>query len=155
MIMSFRESRWKHMVTTSESAAPLQMGRDCARQKARLHCEHEGEEEPARLGPRGLRRRDLVSREGFRPSTVTASSSSSKEGIMGSMSSRRASSSEEGESTRWEPVRGAPAVVDLISMMVLLVKQVHLQKVGAAVAEALVGGSVSFRTGRIPTRSGY
>lgn len=30
------------MVTTSFSAAPLQMGRDCERQKARLHWLHEG-----------------------------------------------------------------------------------------------------------------
>lgn len=39
-------------------------------------------------------------------------------------------------SARWEPVIGLGTLeVDLISMMVLLVKQVHLQKVGAAAGE--------------------
>lgn len=42
-------------------------------------------------------------------------------------------------SAKWAPVIALGVLeVDLISMMVLLVKQVHLQKVGAAVERALL-----------------
>lgn len=110
------------------------MGRDCARQKARLHCEQEGEEAVARL------EEERVSRPG-----VMSSSSEGDETLsIEELSEEEVSEGEEGglsggDSARWEcsralvpPLVPAPAVVDLISIMVLLVKQVHLQKVGAA-----------------------
>lgn len=115
MIMSLRLSRWKHMVTTSFSAAPLQMGRDCARQKARLHWEQEGEDAAARL-------------EWERGCWKSGEEEEEEGGVSWSEGG-------DGGSARCEPVVRTPAggeVVDLISMMVLLVKQVHLQKVGAA-----------------------
>lgn len=45
MNWSLRLSRWKHMVVTSLSAAPLQIGSDCDRQKLRLHWLQDGDEE--------------------------------------------------------------------------------------------------------------
>lgn len=107
------------------------MGRDWERQKARLHWLQDGErEEEARdLRPRG--------------SSDGADDESEEEGSERKVSMEEedvASSSlsllveeESPGSLRCEVERLLE--VDLISMMVLLVKQVHLQKVGAAVEE--------------------
>lgn len=122
------------------------MGRDCARQKALLHCEHEGEEAVARLGaPRGRRRALVGASEG-------------EVSEAGELSSEDVSEVEEGGSSGGSSARmlglvralvPAPAVVDLISIMVLLLKQVHLQNVGDAGREnALVDEATRTRVER-------
>lgn len=154
MIWSFLLSRWKHMVTTSLSAASLQMGRDCDRQKALLHWLHEGET-CARLWPprrravsmpgrrggeeeEGEKRRSFIS--SFPPSSRTDRSTKVEGGS--SWSSCSSVSLSDG-SLRWEDSDPDPdpdpeplvlvlVVLDLISIMVLFVKHVHLQNVGAA-----------------------
>lgn len=143
MIWSLRESRWKHMVTTSFSPAPLQMGRDCDRQKARLHWLHEGEEVCARRWPaweRGMRSGSVV--VGSCSSTlsrrVVSFWSADARGSAGGFDAAGSESvlASVGGSTRCEEEE-VLLDLDLISIIVLLVKQVHLQKVGAALGASI------------------
>lgn len=157
MIWSFLLSRWKHMVTTSLSAAALHMGRDCDRQKALLHWLHVGEA-CARLdggaaAASGRRRRDLGCRGrrwslvlgwgkriAFMSSSASSASASRKDRrgleesgvVVGSSSSSWSSvlSTSEG-ALRWDVVDPRDDL-GVISIIVLLVKHVHLQNVGAA-----------------------
>lgn len=148
MNWSLRLSRWKHMVVTSLSAAPLQMGSDCDRQKFRLHWLHDELEElpcARRVTGRCLLRFFSI------PAISPAPASSSKKSRM-----LRASWSSSSWAASLSPLSGSvglllppdggwwfeggldeepPPVEDLglISMIVLFVKQVHLQNVGAAV----------------------
>lgn len=151
MNWSLRLSRWKHMVVTSLSAAPLQMGSDCDRQKFRLHWLHDEEEElPCARRVTGAAR--LFLRFFSMPVISPAPASSSKKSRMlrasWSSSSWAASllSPSSGSVVPLPPPDGGwcceggldeepPPVEDLglISMIVLFVKQVHLQNVGAAV----------------------
>lgn len=149
MTWSLRLSRWKHMVETSLSAAPLHIGSDCDRQKLRLHwLQEEDEELPcARRDTFRCRRRSSSMM------LLMSASSASSSAAAAIMSSRPAKLRASGSSS-WllllsgsvvsPPDRGwcceggfedEPPVEDLglISMIVLLVKQVHLQNVGAAV----------------------
>lgn len=150
MNWSLRLSRWKHMVVTSLSAAPLQMGSDCDRQKFRLHWLHDEEEELPCARRAG--RCCLFLRFFSMPAISPAPASSSKKSRMlrasWSSSSWAASllSPSSGSVGLLLPPDGGwcceggldeepPPVEDLglISMIVLFVKQVHLQNVGAAV----------------------
>lgn len=151
MNWSLRLSRWKHMVVTSLSAAPLQIGSDCDRQKFRLHWLHdELEELPCARRVTGAAR--LLLRFFSMPAISPAPASSSKKSRM-----LRASWSSSSVGSSLSPLSGSvglllpppdggwcceggldeepPPVEDLglISMIVLFVKQVHLQNVGAAV----------------------
>lgn len=140
MNWSLRLSRWKHMVVTSLSAAPLQIGRDCERQKLRLHWLQDGDEELpfARRASRCLLLPSSWPSTSPSPAPTSRASSWSLSSV--SLSSSLGSSgcglvvpSDGG----WccEGGLDEPPVEDLglISMIVLLVKQVHLQNVGAAV----------------------
>jgi len=149
MTWSLRLSRWKHMVETSLSAAPLQMGSDCDRQKLRLHWLQDGEEELP------FARRDILFSSRRRSLSsmmlLMSSSSSSAAAMMSSRPARlRASwlsswswllssgllvSTADGGWCCEGGFEDEPPVEDLvlISMIVLFVKQVHLQNVGAAV----------------------
>lgn len=131
-------------MTTSFSAAPLQMGNDCDRQKARLHWLQEAEawaRRPARgsmigSGEGSCRSGNRLSRSGS-----DASLSSGAAEAVGSGAGAEAEvdvelevlSASGGGSLTWDE---GLELVDwcLISIIVLLLKQVHLQKVGAAVA---------------------
>lgn len=124
MIWSCRESRWKHIVTTSFSAAPLHIGSDCDRQNARLHWLHDGEACARRAGLRGM-----MGSTAWSSSRPSRTERGSADGSAGDVSS---ASSEPSGSFRWEPGM-LPVDLDLISIMVLLEKHVHLQNVGAAI----------------------
>lgn len=102
------------MVTTSLSAAPLQIGSDCDRQKLRLHWLQDGDEA-------------LPCARCDSP----AFSSSASLGGPGVLLPSEAGGwcCEGGLDDEEPPVED----LGLISIIVLLVKQVHLQKVGAAV----------------------
>lgn len=150
MNWSLRLSRWKHMVVTSLSAAPLQMGSDCDRQKFRLHWLHDEEEElPCARRVAGAACLPLL-RFFSMPAISPAPASSSKKSRM-----LRASWSSSSVGSSLSPLSGSvglllpsdggwcceggldgePLPVEdlgLISMIVLFVKQVHLQNVGAA-----------------------
>lgn len=137
MTWSWRESRWKHMVTTSFSAAPLQMGSDCDRQKARLHWLQEPVVWVWRAAARGMMgsRAGSSSRASRRErgsSSVPAEGAGveSGEGVSSVLLSSSSPSFEVSGSFAWVP--GIVLDLDLISIMVLLVKQVHLQNVGGA-----------------------
>lgn len=132
MNWSLRLSRWKHMVVTSLSAAPLQIGSDCDRQKLRLHWLHDGDEE--------LPCARRASRVPSLPSPSAAASKSARP--RASWSSAELSSLSSGSVVPSDGgwcceggLDGELPVEDLgfISMIVLLVKQVHLQNVGAAI----------------------
>lgn len=149
MNWSLRLSRWKHMVETSLSAAPLQIGRDCDRQKLRLHWAQDPDEEPAcaRRAPRFCGRDGSVFLMPIVSSSAAAIISSRSEVKLrasGSSSSLLLSLLSSGSVGFVSPPEGGwcceggfeePPVGDLgfISMIVLFVKQVHLQNVGAAV----------------------
>lgn len=139
------------MVTTSFSVAPLQMGRDWERQKARLHWLQEGLVVWARRaldwkrfwGDCGRSVSGVMS-EGWAavaslevsgvawlsPSSEEDGTSGAVDGVEDGEGVSVSSSLVGGSSLRWEdePVDD----LDLISMMVLLLKHVHLQNVGAA-----------------------
>lgn len=128
MNWSLRLSRWKHMVVTSLSAAPLQIGSDCDRQKLRLHWLQDDEEELP------------FARRASRCGLVSSSSAPLSRESCWSSSAPSASSTgsvvpSDGGWCCEGGLDGEPPLEDLglISMIVLLVKQVHLQNVGAAV----------------------
>lgn len=154
MTWSLRLSRWKHMVVTSLSAAPLQMGSDCDRQKFLLHWLHDELEElpcARRVGFR-LFLRFFISTPAISPAPASSSKKSRTLRASWSSSSWAASfvspcSSSGSVGLLLPPPDGGwcceggldeepPPVEDLglISMIVLFVKQVHLQNVGAAVS---------------------
>lgn len=151
-------------MTTSFSVAPLQMGRDCDRQKARLHWLQDGlvcvcarrllRVRKRCWGDWGLRSESGVlppsgwvsSRRGVPPLLLLSEGGTSGvvEGVVVEVVVstcpvvvEEEDESEPGPSSLWEggvPPPPPPVVdLDLISMMVLLLKQVHLQNVGAAV----------------------
>ncbi|KAK0615616.1 hypothetical protein B0T17DRAFT_538618 [Bombardia bombarda] len=131
MNWSLRLSRWKQLVTTSFSSAPLQMGRLYCRQKARLHCVQLEE------AARGVSERLLVWRLSERERA------SGRRLCCGSVPPRAEEVvvvEEEGasEAVEWEGGGGGGggglSCCGPRGMMVLLVKQVHLQKVGAEAA---------------------
>lgn len=144
MNWSLRLSRWKHMVETSLSAAPLQMGSDCERQKLRLHWLQDPDEEPAwaRRAPRFCGR-VLMPMVSSSAAAIISSRSEVKVRASWSSSSWLSSSGSVGLVLVSPPDGGwccdggleEPGVEDFgfISMIVLFVKQVHLQNVGAAV----------------------
>lgn len=128
---------------TSLSAAPLQIGSDCERQKLRLHWLQEGDEELP-FARRASRVGVVVPSTSPPPSRVSCSLSSAS---LSSSSTGSGSGSAVPSDGGWcceGGLDGEPPVEDLglISMIVLLVKQVHLQNVGAAVY--VDAGSVSW-----------
>lgn len=141
MTWSLRLSRWKHMVETSLSAAPLQMGRDCDRQKLRLHWPQGPAEDP----PWARRGWDLFLMPIVSSSAAAIISSSSEGKLRASWSSSAGAvglvlvlvSPPDG-GLSCDGGLGAPPGEDFgfISMIVLFVKQVHLQNVGAVAATA-------------------
>lgn len=112
------------------------MGRDWERQKARLHWLQDGErEEGARdLRPRGSSDGDDAD-EGSERKVVSIASSKAKSSAL--LRSAEETEEESLGSLRCDVERVLE--VDFISMIVLLVKQVHLQKVGAAVERGQAG----------------
>lgn len=154
MTWSLRLSRWKHMVETSLSAAPLQMGSDCDRQKLRLHWL----QDPDEVLPWARRGcflficlMPIVSSSAA--AIISSRSRSDEEGKLraswSSSSPLLLSSGSVGlvVSEPPPPPDGGwcceggfeePPVEEwgFISMIVLFVKQVHLQKVGADAATA-------------------
>lgn len=108
MILSLLLSRWKHMVCTSASLASLQMSRFCARQKALVHCEQDP------LAARGATFESLFSWR--TPNIGTASRGAKRE--LADLRSEAA----------WSSVLLASSR----GTIVLFLKQLHLQKDGAA-----------------------
>lgn len=119
MRRSLRESRAKHMVTTSFSSAPLQMGRLYLRQKARLHCEQL--DDAARLSSMCERGAAAVSPAS--PLSLSLFVASDGVAVVVVVVGLGAGGGAGGGS--WPGPNG---------MMVLFLKQVHLQNVGGAVS---------------------
>lgn len=111
MILSLLLSRWKHVVTTSSSVASLQISRPLDRQNAFVHWEQ------AALAARFVGG-EVVRFSRVRPSIGTAS---------------RAANKEESVDLRREVCSSlVPVAASSSATMVLFLKQVHLQKEGAA-----------------------
>jgi hypothetical protein len=112
---SFSRSRWKHCVTTSFSSASLQFGSDCSRQNFLVHCSLQTTIPAAR-------EKRCVAGVSAMELCCAPAAGSSFGGGGGSVF-----------------CAGGCSCEDLSSMMMLFVKQVHLQNVGASARLVSVG----------------
>jgi len=131
---SLRLSRWKHLVVTSFSSASLQMGSDWLRQKARSH-RSQREPEVARLSRRTSRTRACAAAAAASPEEEEEDWGDGEEVVGEGEGLLLGSSSGFG-------LEGGVSPLGRSSIMVLFVKQVHLQKLaaGGGLVVVLVSG---------------